>query len=320
MLAIMSLAAFLSTASFPPPGPLPPFEDAERELLLRTAQGAPGQPVWPGLFPRPPAKLGRLLLASRGHFPAQSVLASALGAYPTDRPRASREKRCYDAHDAFAAALVHPGIDAKARARLVEQTIGEQAQRRGWRSRKKSFAIVRWAVRQGYVDRGLLSGALAERAETPPPKRVGKRELDSHPEGATGAIECFAAVWPRFRARLFAERKAESWFDYTGIADMGRRHLFAFRSGCKLPWVQEVFDVMEHVLTHGDDGAQNLVVVGLMEAVQGWAYKEGEAGDRYEAKLGPQSRRAWVDLLEGWHGKGIRSLEDWRKLADKQDG
>ncbi|MDC0747401.1 hypothetical protein POL67_39085 [Polyangium sp. rjm3] len=96
---------------------------------------------------------------------------------------------------------------------------------------------------------------------------------------------------------------------------MGRAHVHAFTSGCKAPWVQDVFDAMEHVLVHGDGEARNLVVVGLMEAVQAWAYPAGEAGNRYEAKLGPHAANAWADLIEGWTGDGIRTLDAWRRKA-----
>jgi len=137
--------------------------------------------------------------------------------------------------------------------------------------------------------------------------------FDPHPQGARGALACFAAAWPQFRQKLEEDRKDESWYDYPGIAEMGRGHAEEFANGNIAPWVQDVFDGIEHVLIHGDEGAQNLVVVGLMEAVQGWAYQAGQAGDRYEAKLGPHSAKAWADLIEGWTGKGIRTLEAWRK-------
>ncbi|WP_425440859.1 DUF7674 family protein [Polyangium sorediatum] len=311
----MDLSSFLSATTFPPPGPLPPHDDADVPLLVRRAQGAPGAPVWPGLFPRPPAKLARLLLSSRGYFPAASVLAAAQNAYPTDAPRAPRANRVYDAHDAFACALVHPGLGPAVRAALVEATIGAEAPERGWRSRRKSFALFRWAAEHGHLDRSLLSAPLAERVEKEPPRGPKRPTLDPHPQGARGALACFAAVWPRFRQRLVSERKHESWFDYPGIADMGRTHAYACTSGCNAPWVQGVFDAMEHVLVHGDGEAQNLVVVGLMEAVQGWAYRAGEAGNRYEAKLGPHAAKAWADLIEGWTGDGIRTLDAWRRKA-----
>ncbi|MDC3957566.1 hypothetical protein KEG38_27155 [Polyangium jinanense] len=221
----------------------------------------------------------------------------------------------YDAHDAFACALVHPGLAPTVRAELVEATIGAEAPGRGWRSRRKSFAIFRWAAKHGYVDRSLLSAPLAERVDLRPPRRPKNPALDPHPQGARGAIACFAVVWPRFRERLESERKHESWLDYTGIADMGRRHFFAFTSGCKARWVEDVFDAMEHVLVHGDDEAKNLVVVGLMEAVQTCAYPAGRAGDRYEAALRPCAAKAWADLIEGWTGEEIRTLDAWRKKA-----
>lgn len=93
------------------------------------------------------------------------------------------------------------------------------------------------------------------------------------------------------------------------------QHFFAFACGCRAPWVGAVFSAIEQVLCHGDEGAQNLIVVGLFEAVQGVAYGAGATGDAYEAALLPRSRQAWADLIEGWTGAGIRDLSAWRKLA-----
>ncbi len=138
--------------------------------------------------------------------------------------------------------------------------------------------------------------------------------LPPAPRGHEGALETFAACWPRFRAYLDRERAEGNWIDYIGIAEMGRDFFEAFSRDCHEPWVGAMFEAIEHVLTHGDEQAQTLVVVGLFEAVQGLAYHAGAAGDRFEAALLPRSREAWAELIAGWTFPGVRDLAAWRAL------
>ena len=292
------------------------MEQADLAELHVAAQGSPGQTVWPGLFPRRQAKLARLLLASQGTFDPSLLIRLAATQYGGDSKRSAKDARRYDAHDAFSCALVHPAIDAQARADLVLAVLPLRRGRRGHRSRSKSWALVRWAVQAGYVDPSRLPAAITDCLALPPPGSVHRLPLDPTPRGHAGALACFAACWPRFRTYLARQQTRDEWLDYPGIAELGHRHFAAFQQGCRAPWVQGVFDAIEHVLTHGDDPAQNLVVVGLFEAVQGDAYAAVPAGDAYEARLGPASRRAWADLIEGWTGSGIRDLAAWRKKAD----
>lgn len=313
------LANFLQHSPFPPRGALPVVTDSDLAGLHAVARGAPGDLVWPGLFPRPPAKLARLLLAARGHFDPASLTRLAQTQYGGDRPRQARSVRRYDAHDALACALVHPGVPAVARAALVSTLLYSPDRRRGWRSRQKSWVIVRWAVQVGYVDRSLLPAVLDSGLVLPPPTPPTVRPFPEQVRGHSGALECYAAAWPRFGSHLARERASDAWIDYVGIAELGRRHFVAFGSGCRAPFVQAVFAATEHALAHGDEAAQTLVVVGLFEAVQGLAYHAGAIGDRYEAALGPQARRAWADLIEGWTGAGIRDLAAWR-LKGKTEG
>lgn len=310
----MSVETFLQSEVFPPLLPLPTVTDTDLPALFAAAKGKPGQVVWPGLFPRPRVKLARLLLASVGQFDPAELVAVASTQYGGDLPIVSRDTRRYDGHDAFACALVHPGLSQVARAALAKDVLLHTSLRRhrGWRSRRKSWSIARWATRVGALDSSLLPSELAWCVENPHSGRKTP-SVPPQPVGPAEALECFAANWPRFRKELRQERAADRWLDYVGIAELGHRHFAAFANGCRAPWVQGVFDAMEHVLTFGDASAQNLVVVGLFEAVQGDAYRAGEIGDRYESALSVRSRRAWQDLIEGWTGTGIRDLAAWRK-------
>lgn len=308
---------FVLSDRFPPVLPLPPVAASDTPWLEQLAQGPPGACVWPGLFPRGSTKLARMLLAAAGHLEAGAVVAAASAAYAPDRglyttgrPRAERR---YHAHDALACALVHPALPPALRHELATAGLSASSATRGARSRKKSWAVVRWAVRAGYLEAAQLPTAVAARLV--PPRAYD--EIPAAPHGAVGALAVFAARWPRFRHTLRRSRQDGSWLDYPGIAELGRHHFTAFRSGCRAPFVSAVFAAMEHVLTHGDGAAKNLVVVGLFEAVQGSAYHAGRDGDAYEAALLPRSRDAWANLIEGWTGAGIRDLKAWRAVPER---
>jgi hypothetical protein len=309
------LQSFLQHEPFPPRNPLPRCTRNDIPALAHLAQEAPGAVVWPGLFPRPPAKLARLLLAAHGHFDPAAVLEAAQAAYGSDRgkfmPGKPREHRSYHAHDALACALVHPGISQEQRQALAEKHLRKTQSSPGQRSRRKSWEVVRWAAGQGFLDSARLPRDIV--TDLSPRHRRAPLATPPAPRGNDDALATFAACWPRFRAHLARERAAEEWIDYTGIADMGNNFFRAFACGCRAPWVGAMFEAIEHVLVHGDDEAQNLVVVGLFEAVQGTAYRAGEAGDAFEAALLPRSREAWADLIEGWTGAGIRNLTAWRQ-------
>jgi len=322
MLPSSAVRSFVQHEPFPPRNPLPRCTPADLSWLVHAAEGAPGTVVWPGLFPRPPAKLARLLLAAHGHFDPAAVLGAAHAAYGSDRgkfmPGRPREHRSYHAHDALACALVHPGISQEQRQALVEKHLRKMQSSPGQRSRRKSWEVVRWAAAQGFLDPARLPADIV--TELSPRPRRAPLAMPPAPRCNEEALAVFAARWPRFRAHLARERAAEKWIDYPGIAGMGCDFFRAFASGCRAPWIGAMFEAIEHVFVHGDSVAQDLVVVGLFEAVQGAAYRAGEAGDAFEAALLPRSREAWADLIEGWTGAGIRDLAAWRQSQPKPQG
>lgn len=120
-------------------------------------------------------------------------------------------------------------------------------------------------------------------------------------------------------AQLAACRRA--WRDardrdlpYVQIASWGHDLTLAVGSGCSDPWVHEVFRVIEAAMVSGDPETKNLVVVGMFEAMQGDAYRTFVPPDRLDEWLLPASLAAWRDLIEGWTGKGIRSIEHWKRV------
>ncbi len=125
---------------FPPELPLRPLASPWIERLERLALGRPGDRVPHGLFPSRVSKLARLLLAASGVYPADEVLQAARAAYASRRP--------YHAHDAVACAVVCAGAPAR---ELLLEFLRDSGRARGWRSRRKTHALGRWARRFGYL-------------------------------------------------------------------------------------------------------------------------------------------------------------------------
>ncbi|MEV0974923.1 hypothetical protein [Microtetraspora glauca] len=128
----LALTEYLSDW-FPPLAPIPDVEPEWLSPLREIALGSPGDRVEHGLFPSTPTKLARLALAKAGDYPAEAVMTEAEAAY--------KKGPHYYAHDAVACALVHPGLDAADMATKVMETLPD----RGWRSRRKTYRLLRWA-------------------------------------------------------------------------------------------------------------------------------------------------------------------------------
>ncbi|HEY3004276.1 MAG TPA: hypothetical protein VGJ44_18155, partial [Kribbellaceae bacterium] len=127
-------------ATFPPPPAVPVVGPEWLPAVREVALGLPGEPVAFGLFPATPTKLARLALARSGDYPAAAVRAAAYRAYRADR---SKPAAGYHGHDAFACALVHPDVDATG---LADRYGGHTSNQRGWRSRRKTHELIRWAA------------------------------------------------------------------------------------------------------------------------------------------------------------------------------
>ncbi|WP_224243219.1 DUF7674 family protein [Hyalangium gracile] len=290
-------------------GPFPPdtlpgeLSDDERAECVRRAKGKPGQTVEPGLFPRAEAKVARLLLAAAGYWEPNELLALA---YACDSSERSHFKKSYHAHDAFACALVHPRISPEERARLITVVLApDKSLRVGWRSRKKSWALARWAVARGFIEPTLLTPVLRHELVAPVAEPSPEKTAWTSRDFIDALIDC-RLKWRARRGRIHAEH-----LYYVAIADLGRELFAALLGGCKAPWTEHVFQVIEQVFEKGDAEAQNLCVVGLFESLQGQSHGQGPA-DLIERRLGPRALAAWGDLIEGWTGQGIRSVQQWR--------
>jgi len=126
-------------------------------------------------------------------------------------------------------------------------------------------------------------------------------------------IDALCDVRPEWAARRDAIHEAELY--YVDGAGLGRELVEAVLGGRDAAWMRRAFEVIEAALERGSPAARNLVVTGLFEAMQGPAYRRASPPDQVDEWLGAASRTAWADLIEGWTGEGIRSIEAWRRVV-----
>lgn len=145
---------------FPPEAPLPHAQLCRdhREWLAREARGLPGDVVTPGLFPSPRIKNARLLLTIAGDVWPSRALERARNAYGRSRSHLAAPAS-YHAHDAVACALVEPSLPRGVKTSLIRHLCADTAQLRGWRSRRKTWQLWRWAAARGLVD-GPVDGSV----------------------------------------------------------------------------------------------------------------------------------------------------------------
>jgi hypothetical protein len=126
-------------------------------------------------------------------------------------------------------------------------------------------------------------------------------------------IDALCGVRPEWAARRDAIHEADLY--HLAGARLGRELIEAVLGGRDAAWMRRAFEVIEAALARGTPGAKNLVVTGLFEAMQGPAYRRASPPDQVDAWLGAASREAWADLIEGWTGEGVRSIEAWRRVV-----
>lgn len=115
-------------------------EIAEIQLV---AMGGPGDAVRHGLIPARVSKLARLLLAYSGYYPGPLLYQKALHAYDRDVS--------YHAHEAVACALAYP--PSRFSTEMIH-FLNHAGNKRGGRSRRKTWKIARWAQENKFISLG----------------------------------------------------------------------------------------------------------------------------------------------------------------------
>jgi hypothetical protein len=116
----------------------------------------------------------------------------------------------------------------------------------------------------------------------------------------------------RWQARREAVLSADLF--YVDVCEFGRDLIDNVVSNKNPDETRRGFACIEVGLKSGDTLTQNLIVVGLFESMQGGVYRRLDPPDGLDEFLGPQSLVAWRDLIEGWTGEGIRSIEHWKRV------
>jgi hypothetical protein len=117
-------------------------------------------------------------------------------------------------------------------------------------------------------------------------------------------------TWAELREQIHEER---AYFEYG--TDFGRELVGAILAGEDLPWMRGACAVIERAIEHGNEATKGLVVTGMFESMQNRVYAKANPPDLMDDWLGPHARMAWADLIEGWTGQGVRTVEAWRRVV-----
>jgi len=97
---------------------------------------------------------------------------------------------------------------------------------------------------------------------------------------------------------------------YIEIADFGK-HIVDFVNNGDGEKFHSVFEIIESALTLGDEETKNLIGAGLLEAMQNHELDPPDLLDKF---FGVETLKVWQDIIEGWIGDGIRSIEKWKRV------
>lgn len=80
--------------------------------------------------------------------------------------------------------------------------------------------------------------------------------------------------------------------------------------------LKSIFTTIEEIYKSTEDiEVTSLITAGLFSAMQNKAYDDLNPPDLVNNYLGPESLKHWGDYIEGWSGKGIRTISAWKNLA-----
>lgn len=108
----------------------------------------------------------------------------------------------------------------------------------------------------------------------------------------------------------------EHQINYHAIANIGRELVLDVKNQKNLDRVRNVLNDVESILKNAEQNELDLIGAGLFECMQTNALNEfsSDSMDSLNDFLGSTSLEMWQDILEGWHGEGIRSMEEYSKI------
>lgn len=108
----------------------------------------------------------------------------------------------------------------------------------------------------------------------------------------------------------------EYYGEYVRIADLGREIVYDIAKGRNLKLIKTFFVCLEEILAEyeGDIAVTSLIGAGLFEAMQAAAYSSALPTNLVEKHLGKKGLVFWGNIIEGWCGKGVRTIDAWRRI------
>jgi hypothetical protein len=104
--------------------------------------------------------------------------------------------------------------------------------------------------------------------------------------------------------------KRSDFLNYGTIAEIGAELIEDVAKGKNLCRVKAVFEDIEEILDGASIETRSLIGAGMFEAMQnhGLFMFKPKQMDTMDDFFGPLSLKLWQDLIEDWHGKGIRTM------------
>ncbi len=114
--------------------------------------------------------------------------------------------------------------------------------------------------------------------------------------------------------KMYVEKGSD--LKYIDVIDFAEELMDCLIHGNKLKVIKKIFGSIEELLiAHGEDIAiTSFIIAGLFNLLQNKMYHSNESSDLVEPYLGEISKKYWGDYIEGWTGKGIRTIDLWRRV------
>lgn len=105
---------------------------------------------------------------------------------------------------------------------------------------------------------------------------------------------------------------------YINVANLGNEVVYFASNGRKIKEVEAFFRIVEDILlenqTKQDLEISSFIGAGLFEAMQSSAYSKLKPPDLLNKFMGQHSLKLWGDIIEGWIGVGIRTIDQWKRV------
>ena len=118
------------------------------------------------------------------------------------------------------------------------------------------------------------------------------------------------------RAHWMQAFKQPDMLPYLLCVEIGHEIVLDIQANNNVAQLKATFATIEQILANTKDiQVISLMVAGLFSAMQNKAYDDLNPPDQINNFLGRVSLQHWEDYIEGWTGKGIRTIEAWKNSS-----